>query len=49
MGLGCMGISFGYGEPLQKARAITLLREAYQQGVTVLVRPRPTGLLPMKN
>lgn len=34
LGLGCMGISFGLGEPLEKSDAINLIREAYELGVT---------------
>jgi len=34
LGLGCMGISFGLGEPLEKSDAIKLIREAYELGVT---------------
>ncbi|MEX6689903.1 aldo/keto reductase [Danxiaibacter flavus] len=34
LGLGCMGLSFGYGKPTEKNEAIKLLRSAYEQGVT---------------
>lgn len=34
LGLGCMGISFGLGEPLEKNDAIKIIREAYELGVT---------------
>jgi len=34
IGLGCMGLSFGYGPATEKQQAIKLLREAYDQGVT---------------
>ena len=34
MGFGCMGISFGYGKPMEKDAAIRLLREAFEDGVT---------------
>lgn len=34
MGFGCMGISFGYGQPLEKREGITLLREAFERGIT---------------
>lgn len=33
-GLGCMGLSFGYGKPTEKQDAIQLIRAAYEQGVT---------------
>jgi aryl-alcohol dehydrogenase-like predicted oxidoreductase len=34
LGLGCMGLSFGYGRPTEKAAAITLIRAAFESGVT---------------
>ena len=34
IGLGCMGLSFGYGPALDKTKAIALLREAFEVGVT---------------
>ncbi len=34
LGLGCMGLSFGYGPATAKVAAITLIRSAYEQGVT---------------
>lgn len=34
LGLGCMGLSFGYGPATDKGQAIKLIREAYEQGVT---------------
>ncbi|MGE6394057.1 aldo/keto reductase [Chryseobacterium scophthalmum] len=34
LGLGCMGLSFGYGKPTEKQDAIQLIRAAYEQGVT---------------
>ncbi len=34
IGLGCMGISFGLGKPMEKADAIALLRAAVDRGVT---------------
>lgn len=34
LGLGCMGLSFGYGKPTEKNEAIKLLRLAYEQGIT---------------
>lgn len=34
LGLGCMGISFGYGQAMDKQEAIKLLRAAYEEGVT---------------
>jgi aryl-alcohol dehydrogenase-like predicted oxidoreductase len=34
MGLGCMGMSFGYGPPKDKQEMIPLIRAAFERGVT---------------
>jgi len=34
LGLGCMGMSFGYGPPKDKKEMITLIRSAVEQGIT---------------
>lgn len=34
MGLGCMGLSYGYGPATDKQTAILLIRSAFEQGVT---------------
>jgi len=34
LGLGCMGLSFGYGPPTDQRDAINLIRTAYSKGVT---------------
>jgi len=34
LGLGCMGLSSGYGKPTEKNEAIKLLRSAYELGIT---------------
>ena len=34
LGLGCMGLSFGYGKPTEKKEAITLIRAAYEKDIT---------------
>jgi aryl-alcohol dehydrogenase-like predicted oxidoreductase len=34
LGLGCMGLSFGYGPATEKEQAIKLIRRAYEGGVT---------------
>jgi aryl-alcohol dehydrogenase-like predicted oxidoreductase len=34
IGLGCMGMSFGYGPPMDKQEAISLIRTAVDRGVT---------------
>ncbi len=35
LGLGCMGLSFGYGPATEKQQAITLIRSAVERGVTL--------------
>jgi aryl-alcohol dehydrogenase-like predicted oxidoreductase len=34
IGLGCMGLSFGYGPATERQQAITLIRKAFELGVT---------------
>ena len=34
LGLGCMGLSFGYGPATERIEAIKLIRAAYERGVT---------------
>jgi aryl-alcohol dehydrogenase-like predicted oxidoreductase len=34
IGFGCMGISFAYGQPMEKSAAFSLLRETFERGVT---------------
>ncbi|MDQ1474322.1 MAG: hypothetical protein QOJ99_5802 [Bryobacterales bacterium] len=34
LGLGCMGLSFGYGPATEKQQAITLIQSAFDRGVT---------------
>jgi len=34
IGFGCMGLNFAYGQPIEKQVAISLLREAFESGVT---------------
>lgn len=34
LGMGCMGLSFGYGPATDKQKAIQLIRDAYEQGIT---------------
>jgi aryl-alcohol dehydrogenase-like predicted oxidoreductase len=34
LGLGCMGLSFGYGPATEKSEAIKLIRAAFERGVT---------------
>ena len=34
LGLGCMGLSFGYGPATEKHDTIKLIRRAYELGIT---------------
>src|SRR5262249_52516064 len=34
LGLGCMGLSFGYGPAVDKEQGISLIRDAVERGVT---------------
>lgn len=34
IGLGCMGLSFGYGQPVDKSTGINLIRAAVERGIT---------------
>ena len=34
LGLGCMGLSFGYGPATDRQQALTLIRTAFDRGVT---------------
>lgn len=34
LGLGCMGLSHGYGEPADKKDAIAIIQRAFDMGVT---------------
>ncbi|MEP6513135.1 MAG: aldo/keto reductase [Parafilimonas sp.] len=34
LGMGCMGLSYGYGPAVDKSAGIKLIREAYEQGIT---------------
>src|SRR6185503_1681820 len=34
LGLGCMGLSFAYGQPVDKQSGISLLRSAVERGIT---------------
>jgi hypothetical protein len=42
IGLGCMGLSFGYGLPVEKQQAITLIRSAFDRASHSLTPPRRT-------
>lgn len=45
LGFGCMGLSFGYGEVLEKSKGIDLIREAYDLGVTFFDTAEAYGAL----
>ncbi|WP_426123517.1 aldo/keto reductase [Pararhizobium sp. PWRC1-1] len=47
IGLGCMGLSFGYGPATEKQQAITLIRTAFECGVTFFDSAEAYG--PYKN
>jgi aryl-alcohol dehydrogenase-like predicted oxidoreductase len=34
LGFGCMGLSFAYGKPVEKQQAISLIRAAFETGIT---------------
>ena len=34
LGFGCMGLSFGYGPPIERQEAIKVIRAAAERGVT---------------
>lgn len=38
LGLGCMGMSFGYGEPKDKNEMIALIRAAVERGASAVQR-----------
>jgi len=45
MGFGCMGLSFGYGPAQEKEKAIELIREAHESGVTFFDTAEAYGAL----
>ena len=47
IGLGCMGLSFGYGPAVQKDDGIALIRAAFERGVTFFDTAEAYG--PFKN
>jgi aryl-alcohol dehydrogenase-like predicted oxidoreductase len=47
LGLGCMGLSYGYGPATEKEQAITLIRTAFERGVTFFDSAEAYG--PFKN
>ncbi len=49
LGLGCMGMSHGYGKPHDKNEMIKVIRHAFDIGVTLLILLNVTDLIRMKN
>jgi len=47
LGLGCMGLSYGYGPATEKSQAIALIRTAFERGVTFFDTAEAYG--PYKN
>jgi aryl-alcohol dehydrogenase-like predicted oxidoreductase len=47
LGLGCMGLSYGYGPATEKEQAIVLIRRAFERGVTFFDSAEAYG--PFKN
>src|SRR5258708_3181924 len=45
LGFGCMGLSFGYGPAQEKQKAISLIREAFESGVTFFDTAEAYGAL----
>jgi aryl-alcohol dehydrogenase-like predicted oxidoreductase len=48
IGLGCMGLSFGYGPPVDKQEGISLIRAAVERGVTFFDTAEVYGLKRLK-
>ena len=49
IGLGCMGMSFGYGPAGDKKEMISLIRSAVERGVTFSIPPKFTVRSPTRN
>ena len=47
IGLGCMGLSYGYGPPVEKTHGIDVIRAAFERGVTFFDTAESYG--PFKN
>src|SRR5260370_22181251 len=47
LGLGCMGLSYGFGPATEKQQAISLIRTAFERGVTFFDTAEAYG--PYKN
>ena len=49
IGLGCMGLSFGYGPAIDRQYGMTLIRTAVDLGVTFFDTAESTGRSRMRN
>ena len=49
LGLGCMGMSYAYGQVQDKREMIKLIDEAVKLGVIFSIQQKCTVRLPMKN
>jgi len=49
LGLGCMGLSSGYGQPVGKQEGISLIRSAVDGRDILRQPPKHTARSPMKN
>ena len=45
LGMGCMGLSFGYGPGVDRAAAVQLIRQAVDRGVTFFDTAEAYGAL----
>ena len=45
LGLGCMGLSFGYGPGVDRAAGVHLIRQAFERGVTLFDTAEAYGAL----
>ena len=49
LGLGCMGLSYGYGPATDKQEAIKLIRTAFERGINSSIPQKLMDHLLMKN
>lgn len=49
IGLGCMGMSYGYGPAADKKEMISVIHAAIDRGVTFLTQPKYTVLSSTRN
>jgi len=49
IGLGCMGMSHGYGPPADKKEMVALIKKAVERGITFLTQPKSMVRSLMKN